>query len=266
MSEPVHPRPHPDVAGYALGGLEPAEADAFERHLAGCADCQAELDDLRPLARVLAEPIDSLEALEPSADLRRRTLQRIQATPQEPVAPGRPAPTGDGGSGGSADSSPAPVPIDAGRRHRRPGLPAPRWLVAVAAAVVIAVGASVVAVQVGSKPAVAEILLVDPSGGPNHGSAKVRKTAAGRSVTLSVDLPPSPAGTLYECWFVGAGDTLEHPNRVAVGTFKIGPSGHLSMSMTSAADATRFPKMGITREPDDGNPQRRGDKVLTSQG
>ncbi len=33
-----------DVAAYALGALEPAEAEAFVRHLESCAVCRDELD------------------------------------------------------------------------------------------------------------------------------------------------------------------------------------------------------------------------------
>jgi len=32
----------------------------------------------------------------------------------------------------------------------------------------------------------------------------------------------------------------------------------------SAARASAFPRMGVTLEPDDGNPQRTGEKVLAS--
>jgi hypothetical protein len=49
-----------------------------------------------------------------------------------------------------------------------------------------------------------------------------------------------------------------------VGTFDVPDSGHTTVEMTSAADAGRFPKMGVTLEPDDGNPARTGDKVLVS--
>jgi hypothetical protein len=35
--------------------------------------------------------------------------------------------------------------------------------------------------------------------------------------------------------------------------------------MFSAADAARFPRMGVTLEPDDGNPARTGPKVLVSK-
>ena len=93
----------------------------------------------------------------------------------------------------------------------------------------------------------------------------MRSTPQGRSVELEVEgLPRAPAGTYYECWFVGDGDTLAKPNRVSAGTFAVPDAGAHTVEMMSASDAARFPKMGVTVEPDDGNPQRTGDKALVS--
>lgn len=50
---------HDAVAAYSLGVLDGAEATAFEAHLAGCAYCAAQLDDLaglEPMLAALAEP------------------------------------------------------------------------------------------------------------------------------------------------------------------------------------------------------------------
>lgn len=41
------------VAAYLLGALEPAQAQAFARHLAGCPVCRAEADALAPVIRLL---------------------------------------------------------------------------------------------------------------------------------------------------------------------------------------------------------------------
>ena len=40
---------HQLLGAYLLGGLEPDEARAFEDHLAGCADCRGELEELESL-------------------------------------------------------------------------------------------------------------------------------------------------------------------------------------------------------------------------
>ncbi|MFG2137053.1 zf-HC2 domain-containing protein [Streptomyces sp. NPDC048650] len=55
MTPPTQPDRHTDVGAYALGVLDPADADRFERHLAGCDRCAAELEDLMGLAPLVAE-------------------------------------------------------------------------------------------------------------------------------------------------------------------------------------------------------------------
>jgi hypothetical protein len=47
--------PHTDVAAYALGLLEDADRQAFDRHLAECPRCQAELGDFAGLAGALTD-------------------------------------------------------------------------------------------------------------------------------------------------------------------------------------------------------------------
>ncbi|MET9295573.1 zf-HC2 domain-containing protein [Streptomyces sp. NPDC003077] len=59
MTPPTEPIPHSDVGAYALGALSPAEAARFEEHLAGCARCGAELDDLMELTPLLADYRDT---------------------------------------------------------------------------------------------------------------------------------------------------------------------------------------------------------------
>jgi predicted anti-sigma-YlaC factor YlaD len=55
---------HQLLGAYLLGGLEPADALRFERHLAGCADCRRELDDLASLPALLdALPVPDAVAL-----------------------------------------------------------------------------------------------------------------------------------------------------------------------------------------------------------
>ncbi len=73
---------HQLLGAYLLGGLEPAEAAAFDQHLAVCADCRRELDDLASLPALLdAIPVSDAVALTAAAAAaRERTL-----VPPEPV-------------------------------------------------------------------------------------------------------------------------------------------------------------------------------------
>jgi len=79
------------------------------------------------------------------------------------------------------------------------------------------------------------------------------------------NLPPPPPGRRYVCWFVGPGDSLAVPNRVDAGSFTTDRRGQARVTLTGAAPAQRFPLLGVTLEPDDGNPQRRGPKVLVTK-
>jgi Putative zinc-finger len=52
-----------DDAAYVLGALPPAERLAFERHLAGCADCERSVREIAGLPGLLARvPVDDVEA------------------------------------------------------------------------------------------------------------------------------------------------------------------------------------------------------------
>ncbi|MGO4119541.1 anti-sigma factor family protein [Arthrobacter sp. YAF16] len=55
---------HQLLGAYLLGGLEPGEAAAFERHLADCRDCRTALDELASLPALLdAVPVPDAVAL-----------------------------------------------------------------------------------------------------------------------------------------------------------------------------------------------------------
>jgi hypothetical protein len=57
-----------NCALYLLGALDPAAENAFERHLAGCAECKRECERLGPAASGLA----GLDSTDPPAPLRLR--------------------------------------------------------------------------------------------------------------------------------------------------------------------------------------------------
>ena len=77
-----------DAAAYVLGSLEPAEAEAFRRHLAGCTACQQDVAELEQVTGSLA---DATVRYEVPRDLRRRVLSEVRATPK---ARGEPAGAG----------------------------------------------------------------------------------------------------------------------------------------------------------------------------
>ncbi|WP_441005460.1 anti-sigma factor family protein [Arthrobacter sp. PsM3] len=78
---------HQLLGAYLLGGLEPVEAAAFEQHLAGCAPCRQELDELASLPALLdALPVPDAVALGAAA-----TTAGRDPVPPVPVPAGVPA-------------------------------------------------------------------------------------------------------------------------------------------------------------------------------
>ncbi|MGW0508660.1 anti-sigma factor [Streptomyces olivaceoviridis] len=97
--------PHSLAAPYALDALEPGERRRFEKHLAGCDRCAAEVRELAEDAVRLAWST----AAPPPPALRERVLAAVRTTPQEPAR----------GRAGARGRTPA--------RERAPQLPPHVW-------------------------------------------------------------------------------------------------------------------------------------------
>jgi uncharacterized RDD family membrane protein YckC len=248
-----HPEPHPDVAGYLLGALEPDEARDFADHLAGCPACQAELDALAALPGLLADLPPSV-VLPPGLEARTFALIDDEARGPDIV----------GGSAGVGPPSGAPIVAITSARRRRAG----RILTAAAAAVVVVAAGLGLASRLRPTPApaIATIRLISADGGPARGTATLHATPAGLTIDMTVtDMAPSPPGTMYTCWLVAGDDSLSRPDRVSVGSFVVrDPSSTVNVHWTTAADIALFPHLGVTTEPSNGNPSHQGARVLVS--
>jgi anti-sigma-K factor RskA len=227
------PHPHPDLGGYVLGALEPAERADFEEHLAGCERCQAEVAELRGLPALLEQATPPVEV---PPWLRERTFAAVERA--------------------------------AAHQRRRRRLRLALTAAAACLVLVVAFAGGYTLSQVGpfaDRGRVIAFALAAPDGGAARATAKVRQVGDGLAITMEVSgLAPNPPGSVYECWYVGPGDSVERPNRVSAGTFTVGVDGRASLRMHSAADLQRYPAMGVTLERDRGNPARTGDKVLVS--
>jgi anti-sigma-K factor RskA len=84
MNEIEHEGHRDELAAYLLGALEPGEAAALEQHLAGCEECCAELEWLRPAVLSLPEAVEATEA---PAGLRARIMGEIEADAKAKQAP-----------------------------------------------------------------------------------------------------------------------------------------------------------------------------------
>jgi anti-sigma-K factor RskA len=230
---------HSDLAGYVLGALSADERREFEQHLDECPQCRRELDELGRLPALIGRAAPPVEV---PAGLRAATLRAVR---QE------------------AGAGPAPIArrrasVVEGSTRRLP----PAAILATAAIVLAAAGFGARTLTAPRWDRTIRLVSADMVRG--SGSARLRAQGGSTLVELNVDLPESSPGTYYECWFVAPDDAIEHPDRISVGTFKVGSSGTTTVRMTTAASLRRFPRMGVTVEPEDGNPARTGPKALAS--
>jgi hypothetical protein len=70
-----HTRYQDDIGAYLLGALDDRERREFERHLAGCGECQEEVERLRPAAEALP---GSVVQLEPPPGLKARLMAEVE--------------------------------------------------------------------------------------------------------------------------------------------------------------------------------------------
>ena len=224
------------AAPYALGALTAEERAAFEAHLADCAVCRADVQALGEVSGLLAH---AAAAATPPPALRERILREARAV----------------------------RPLAAGGR----GLP---WL-AVAAAVVLAIAAGVAylkergnrqvlerAVAVARDSLAAQQQLVATLLAPDMNTAVL--ASKGRPPTARVfwnpsrhrvvmavfDLPPAPAGRIYQLWAIQTGKAP-----VSLGIFNTAPDGRLTTSLDVPPALVAFDVTAVTEEPAGGSPQ-----------
>ena len=186
------------AAGYVLGALEPDDEHDFQRHLGGCATCEANVRELEAVAGELAyavPPVDPPDTL--WAGIRR-------------------------------EIQPEAAPRGAIRRPARTGRRGPRLLpgLAAAAALLLVVALSVWnlslrdenaairdrlaalerATQLANDPS-ASLVALDDTPGPEDAQATViTSSRQDRGVLLVQSLPPLVRGRVYELWCLPQGE------------------------------------------------------------
>jgi anti-sigma-K factor RskA len=228
---------HALSGAYAIDALDDLERAQFERHLAECPECQAEVASLREASALLAETASG-----PAPDaLREKVLAGISTVrPLPPVVP------------------PAVTP---GRRRFRPVA-----LVAAAAAVV-ALGAGVVVwqpwddtttQQSPTLSAVDQVLQADDAEEytqefPDGSKATLtRSKSLNKAVIVTSDMAPPPEGKVYELW-------LDHEG---IGMVPAGlmPAKADAVVLLEGDPATAI-GAGITVEPAGGSEEPTGETV-----
>lgn len=217
-----------DLLGvYSLGMTDAQEAEALRAHLATCAECQAELRDLREAVAALpliAEPMD------PSPALRSRIEAAILAE-SSPV----PAPTAPR----LAPVPPPPVIVTPASfwASARP------WAAIAAALLLLTVGMLIwnlrLQNQLASTP-VAETIALAPTDAAPGASGEVRYDPAARLFLLAVrDLPPLAPDQVYQVWLIGP-DGVPRPE---------GVFDQSTDQFAVIADRRRYDTLAITTEP-----------------
>jgi Putative zinc-finger len=282
-----HVLKHADVAGWALGALDPIDAQAFEAHLRSCGQCQAAVAEFEPVAKALGR---AAPPVEPPDDLEARTIARVLAAAAEDQSATKVQriPGAFRAAGEDQDANPVrPIPdlfrpaavpgprredpVPAGPEgpehgeHPRTGakvIRLPRWhgrgrLVAVTSAVAGAVAAAVIAFLViapggghGLPANAVAFTLSSPSGQTASATATDLPDASGSwDVTLTVrHLPVLPGEDYYECWYVRPAQAGGHPQYASAGTFVVEQDGSRTFSMTSGVDPREFSRMEIHAE------------------
>ena len=236
---------HDAVAAYALDALDPTEQQEFEQHLAGCADCRREVEELRETA---ADLVLSVVAPPPPPGLRAAVLAGIVGVEQLPAAPRRPRRAmASTQVEDEPEDAPPPVarPVDPGvdelalrRASRRTRL----LSVLVAAVTVLALALGGVAYSLArqaqsppvASPPVTQGPQVDPSllaapdaqilpttlsNGANV--SFVVSKSQNRAAIVSTDLPLPGPGNTYQLWTLKGDTVVRRDNTLPGGTNQV---------------------------------------------
>ena len=207
-----------DAAAYALGALEPAEAEAFRVHLLECAICRDEVEALAGVVQAL--PMSTQQYQAPRA-LRRRVMREVRA---ERVASGQAAGT---------------------RRSWHLSLATARARVAAAAAAIVAAAGAVTGIELAAGTA-ATVIQAQVSG--IAGTAQLRVTG-GHAELVVRHLTPPGRGHIYEVW-LQSGKAAPVPASVLFG---VDPAGNAEVGIPRRMRG--ISAVMVTPEPYGGSPK-----------
>ncbi|KGN34257.1 Anti-sigma K factor RskA [Knoellia sinensis KCTC 19936] len=251
----MNPDTHALAGAYAVNAVTDEESRSFEAHLEVCADCRAEVTELRAAAAALAADVE----LPPPPALRNSVLSAIAQTRQLPPLPVTEPADPTAATAGSTGSRATAGTTDDLATRRRPRLRP--WLAAAAAAAVLAVG-TLIWSPWNDGPAqltATEQVLQAPDAQrveqPMNGSeiAIVRSPARGQAVFVADAMPAAPAGKAYQLW-------LDLPGRGLVSAGLIPASG-AAVTVMLDGDAAAATGAGITLEPAAGSEAPTSDPV-----
>ena len=231
---------HSLSGAYAVDALDDTERADFERHLAECPECRAEVASLRETAAGLS----ALTQTTPPASMRDAVLAGVRTVrplpplpPQTPQAPEAP----DVRAVGQV------VPL-----RRRPAV----WFAGLAAAALLVVGGLAWSPWQHQTPptpqAVAQRVLNANDAQRVETTVEgaratvVRSESVGRAVLVASDMPAPPPGKDYQMW-------LDLPGRGMVSAGLLPHGSSATLTYVLQGDASRATAAGMTIEPAGGS-------------
>ncbi len=263
---------------YSLGTVEDDEARTLKEHLTTCAECRAEVDQLRDATSALAY---AAEPAEPSPELRSRILADVRSLKAQTAArkPGH----------GVNES----YELKSGPTSNVVRMPERSWssqkFLAIAASLAfVALLASLFVVWSRNQALQAEVARL--AGGLNEAQEKLARLEqdsellnaptlavaklkgtpmaekaqgklmydqkTGRAIFTATNMPPAPKGMAYQLWYIAG--TKAMPGAV----FTIDASGRGMMRDQLPPEARNASLFAVTLEPANGVPAPTGEKYL----
>jgi anti-sigma factor RsiW len=176
-----------EVGAYLLGALTDVERQAFEQHLATCAECRAEVDRLRPAADVLPR---SVEQVEPPPGLKASLMKVVE--------------------GEARERSGAPPRSLRERLLPRGGLFRPALAAGAALAVGLLAGIGIAQLGGDDERTVAAMV----TGAEAQGARAELQIDDGDGTLTTSGLREPPAGGVYKVWVLRRGERAPRPDAV----------------------------------------------------
>jgi anti-sigma-K factor RskA len=227
------------IPAFALGCLDPAEAEQLNGHLAGCQGCQ---EELRAYQQLTADLAHALPQVNPPARLKPALLKQVRTAAHLKQA-------------------------ETGSRTRRwwewLRRPVSGWAVIGLAALLLLALANVLLWQqvsqlralYGNTPL--QVVALSGTSAAPDATGVIVISKNGEHGTLVVDrLPQLPTGQQYQLWLIKDGQ------RTDGGVFYVDPSGYGALWVGAPEPLIAYTGYGVTIEPEGGSPGPTGEKVL----
>jgi anti-sigma-K factor RskA len=230
-----HRQYHDEIGAYLLGALTELERQAFERHVAGCAECRDELERLRPAADALPRGV---EQVEPPPSLKASLMEVVEREAREHA--GAPA---------ARERRP--------RRLRLPSLAGFRpALVAGALALGLLAGFGVAQLAGGGEDTRTLAATVDQGALPDaSASLKIQGDGEDGAILSVEGMPPAGEDEVYQAWVERDGRVEPQP------TFE--PTGNGGGAVAVPDDLSDAQAVLVTREPRGGSQEPSEQPVIS---